>query len=493
MASSSSQALTKRSADTALMPPPPKPKRIKRPTKVLDEDVYSDALSHIIARDYFPGLLETQTQQEYLEALDSRNNDWIREAGRKLTQVMTPGPDSRRRTGRRGTSMTPRRSSRLAGTPGETPRGWAGDTPASVATTDEPNDDFAPEEKPEVDVNMSLGAFQSKYTSEDNESFNALLDKQNEKRAAKYAFFHHGNKIPSARQIAHRAREQKLLEARGSTSNALVTTGGEGSSKSNMALAVRPSQDLDDRTASIDGFKSTGPRNTFMFGPESIEDVTTTDAQKAQEASNAPPKTVQYANTRLPNANAPPEDTVPPSPSLSAIDAALAGRVKPTESEPGYNGAETPRVAGYAFVDAEPTPSEMGVPVTNEEADAEERAAVNRLLPDVEDGGPNPFKIHQASKREDLHLRMMEKTNAGKRKGGRLAQLRGGGTPAGRTPTPKFASSPVVKRGENMTPAARMLAAQIGTPRREGGLFGNDIKTEERGGWTPTPRIKRAV
>ncbi|TKA75403.1 hypothetical protein B0A55_05790 [Friedmanniomyces simplex] len=43
-------ALTKRSADTLLMPPPPLPKRQKRPPKVLDEDVYSDALSHIIFR-----------------------------------------------------------------------------------------------------------------------------------------------------------------------------------------------------------------------------------------------------------------------------------------------------------------------------------------------------------------------------------------------------------------------------------------------------------
>jgi len=101
MAASDSRALAKRSSDTALMPPPPLPtKRQKRPAKVLDEDVYSDAVSHIIARDFFPGLLETEAQQEYMAALDSKNNDWIRDAGRKLTQVMTPGPEGRRRMGR---------------------------------------------------------------------------------------------------------------------------------------------------------------------------------------------------------------------------------------------------------------------------------------------------------------------------------------------------------------------------------------------------------
>jgi hypothetical protein len=99
MAGSPSQALAKRSTDNALMPPPPPPKRQKRPAKVLDEDVYTDALSHIIARDFFPGLVESEAQQQYLTALDSKNNDWIREAGRNLTQVMTPGPDGRRRQG----------------------------------------------------------------------------------------------------------------------------------------------------------------------------------------------------------------------------------------------------------------------------------------------------------------------------------------------------------------------------------------------------------
>src|ERR1700742_2821806 len=109
MASStpSPQALVKRSQENSLMPPPPPPKRIKRPATVLDEDTYTDALSHIIARDFFPGLLETQTQQEYLDAVTSRDKEWIAEAGRKLTEVMTPGPEARRSQGRRGVAMTP--------------------------------------------------------------------------------------------------------------------------------------------------------------------------------------------------------------------------------------------------------------------------------------------------------------------------------------------------------------------------------------------------
>ena len=487
MATIESTALTKRSADMALMPPPPRPKRQKRPAKVLDEDVYADAVSHIIARDFFPGLLEAEAQQEYMEALDSKNNTWIREAGRKLTQVMTPVPEGHRRSGR-GTSFTPRRTT----TAGDTPREIVGGTPSRTPLLQ--NNDFAPEPQPEVDVNMSLGAFQAKYTSEDNESFNALLDKQNEKRAAKYGFFHHGNKIPSASQIAHRAREQKLLENGSGSSTALVRLNAAGHERSAVASGG-PSEDLDARPASVDSFRNRqGPRNHFMFGPDGVEDLTITRAQQAEEKSNAPPKSVTYAATRFKSTNAAPEEAIPPSPSLSAIDAAIAGRPRATQSESGYTGAETPRVNGYAFVDAEPTPSEIGVPVTDDEADAIERAAAMELLPKVEEGGPSPFNLKERSKREDVHLRLVEKADASRRKekgGNRLDQLRSLGVTPGPTPTPKFASGPSTARrsGSDMTPAAQRLAERIGTPKRESGMFG--APKVDRLSNAATPRAKK--
>src|SRR5271155_716065 len=130
-----STALTKRSIDTALMPPPPT-KRIKRPPKVLDEDDYTDALSKIIARDFFPGLHEVQSQQEYLNALESNNETWIAEAGQKLRDAMTPLPGGRqRRTARNSRfstpAMTPVHSS--AAIADKTPVGWTGGTtPGSV-------------------------------------------------------------------------------------------------------------------------------------------------------------------------------------------------------------------------------------------------------------------------------------------------------------------------------------------------------------------------
>lgn len=449
MASKSpSKALAKRSLDTSLMPPPPPPKRIKRPAKVLDEDDYTDALSHIIARDFFPGLLEIESKQDYLNALDSQDHEWIAAAGRNLTEVMTPEPGGRRLRGRRGTSMTP--SSGLYGRGGDTPKAWEGETPMSAVSTAE-STASTQTDRPKVDTNMSLSTFQQKYTSEDNESFYKLLDKQNLKKAEKYAWMWAGNKIPAARQIAHRKRE-RLLAA----NKAL-----QESENGKELASIEP---RDTRKAMPDSWPSR-PNNPFMFAPGSIEDITQTVAQKNEENSRAPPRTVVYDNTRI----ALPVVTessvrVPPSPSLSAVRDAIAGRPRPTASEASFNGASTPRVNGYAFVDSEPE--------SNPSFDSP-----SPLLLGSGDSNPNPFKLHESSKREALHHRMVDKVAKGKRAatGKREGELK--------TPVPRFASSPRIKGG--MTPAAQRLMGKVGGI----GAMPWGGKTPQlsrlREGWTP--------
>jgi len=443
-----STALTKRSLDTSLMPPPPRPKRIKRPAKVLDEDDYTDALSHIIARDFFPGLLEIEAKQDYLEALDSRDHEWVVAAGRKLTEVMTPGPSGRQLRGRRGTSMTP--GPDLVGRGGETPKAWQGDTPMSVVSFTTSTATPKAPSKPEIDTNINLSAFQEKYTSEDNESFYALLDKQNHKKAEKYAWMWSGNKIPAARQIAHRKR-QNLLSA------AKVAEEAENNGK---ALAVISS---DTRQAMPDTWTSR-PDNNFMFGPPSIEDDLQTVAQKNQETSLAPPKKVAYDNTRIvPPLRTSGIDSIPPSPSLSAVRDAIAGNPRPTPSETLFTSAKTPRVNGYAFVDEEEPPP----PSTHHQL---------LISGTCGDATPNPFKLKESSKREALHHRMVDKVAKGKR----------APTPLGRrevAKTPKFMSSPVVKKGTGaLTPAGAMLMGKMSGRVTPGGLW------EGKGKMAATPR-----
>ena len=459
-----SHALVKRSSDSALMPPPPPPKRIKRPAKVLAEEEYTDALSSIIARDFFPGLAEAQSQQEYLNALESRDNEWIASAGKQLAQMMTPGPEGRRSRGRRGTSMTP--MSGLFGTAGETPKSWTGDTPGTAASTATAAPQDAP---PKVDTNLSLSAFQTKYTSEDNESFYKLLDKQNEKRAEKYAWMWADNKIPAARQIAHRERQAQVRAAH----DAQAAEGGR------PPLAIEAP---DTRRAMPDTWKA-HPRNGLMFDPHSIEDDLPTAQQRAEDASRAAPKAVVYDNTRL-AAPAPERPdgpaAIPPSPSLSAVRDAVRGRPRLGASEAGSvadgGGGATPRVNGYAFVDSrEPSPEPAPAP-------ADEDTDWSKLALGPGDQTPNPFSIPEKSSREALHHRMVDKVARGKRAEKAARETK---TPL-KTPVPKFSSAP------GLTPAAQKLMGRIGG-RMPGGSIWEGERTPRRRegfakGWTPKPK-----
>ncbi|RHZ61076.1 splicing factor ESS-2 family protein [Aspergillus thermomutatus] len=473
MTSTPSQALTKRQSEQSLMPPPPPPKRIKRPATVLDEDVYTNALSEIIARDYFPGLLEEQVKQEYLDALESKDREWILSSKKRLTDLLkTPGR-ARSRSG-----MTPR----LHGTerPDHTPAGWQGDTPRSVISTTTTTTAIAqttPKDIPDV-TNLGLMAFQAKYTSEDNESFNKLLDKQNAKRQEKYAWLWSGNKIPTARQIAHRQREAKRIAAQGGITE--------------RQLAIKT--DLDARPAKPDTWKSR-PENSLMFMPSSIEDTHETISQKAEAVSRAGPKRVVHENTRLPEPSvqhgsaAAEGNDVPPSPSISAIKDAIAGRPRFTESEAGYAGGETPRVNGYAFVDEdEPEPD-----YNHTAAETSELTSLSgddlRLL-GASDSTPNPFSIRENRKREDLHHRMVDRVARTKRAEKAAREVR---TPV----TPRFASSPRLDfglrtpaaadssgQGKVLTPAAQKLLQRVGSTPRPAASSSSSLRNM----WTPTPR-----
>ena len=444
---SASMAVAKRSLDSSLMPPPPQSKRIKRPAKVLDEDDYNDALSHIIARDFFPGLLETETKQRYLDALDSKDPQWIAAAGQTLNEIMTPGPDGRRLRGRRGTSLS---TPILRGCK-DNPNAWQVDTPSSTGRT--PMSSAQPE-KPVVDTNISLEAFQQKYTTEDNESFYRLLDKQNQKRAERYAWMWSGNKIPAARQIAYRKREQIMADEK-----------SVEKAENGKELAVVEAGDT--RKAMPDTWHS-GPRNGFMFTPDSVEDSMQTVAQENVAASTAPPRAVNYDNTRVSQDHTIMSIDRPPSPTLSAVKEAIAGRPRLMVSEVSFNGASTPRVNGYSFVDSE----EPERPSSPPESSA-------KLWLENGDSTPSPFKLGESSKREALHHRMVDRISKSKRstKGTRKSELKA-------QATPKFLSSPRIIKKETLTPAAEKLLGKVGkTPLTiSGGVWDSKEKTPRRSG-----------
>ncbi|KAK4148208.1 nuclear protein Es2-domain-containing protein [Dichotomopilus funicola] len=474
--SAHSTALVRKRTDLELMPPPPPSKRIKRPKHVLDEDTYTEALSQIIARDFFPGLLESETQQEYLDALESKDAEWIDSASRRLRQVMTPG--------RRRTLATPLRqaggSSASAG--GRTPLNFVGDTPATVIST---TSTTAPSQNPNpaIDTSVSLAAFQSKYTSEDNESFYKLLDRQNRKRVEKYAWLWTGNKLPSKQQIKQKEVEAKLLAQRGS--GALHD---DGFTRDRLAILDKNAAG---RPAAPDHWNRAKPNNELMFIPDGVDDLVETVAERAQAESRAGQKRIVYENTRVPSSQTARETTTAAggredrsragSPTLSEVRNAIAGNRRACDTETsimGGGGGETPRVNGYAFVDDEEPEPEP------ERGKKDKEPALIDLGPG--DATPNPFQFQEQRKREALHHRMVDKISQSKRTSARLGFT--GNVERG--PVPKFPSSPRVSGG-SLTPAAQRLWGRIGGS--EGGKgaaspFGDSVKFTPKA--TPRKEMK---
>jgi protein DGCR14 len=474
MSTANSTALTKRNASTALMPPPPAPQRIKRPNVVLDEDTYVSAVSHIIRRDFFPGLAEADAQREYLNAVESKDKSWIREAGKKLTHVMTPVPSGKRRVSERT------RFDRAD----KTPSVWGADTPTTVAPSEADDDEEALGKLDSVDLNMSLNTFQAKYTSEDQESFSQLIDTQNAKKFKRNTWLREGNMYASKQRLA----QQKVLQARAAANS---------SSSSELVL-----HDTDTRPAAPTMHKHTA-FNTFMFAPDSVESWAPTRAQVAQAASLAPPKQVLYNNTRLPAQETEPQR--PPSPTLSSIRDAVAGRPRLNPSEGGYTGNETPRVNGYAFVDTQP------------ESESEDDAPTDLLdRYGVDSSKATPFTITESSAREKMHNKMVERIGAQRShpNADANAKLKPGlGIFKGETP--RFLSAPTPRVGVggqtprvgvgnqtpgrkvkgDLTPAAQRLYERMGrTPRRTGvrsGGFGASEGAKLGREWTPANRAGR--
>ncbi|CAK7208287.1 hypothetical protein SCUCBS95973_000051 [Sporothrix curviconia] len=452
---STSSALVRKRTDTELMPPPPAAKRIQRPKTVLDEDSYTDGLSKIIARDFFPGLLESETQNDYLNALESKDAAWISSAGKRLQEAMTPG--RRRRTRLQTPSLQPT----LDGRPGETPQSFVGDTPASVVSVSTTVSAATvavaattTAAKPGPDLNISLGAYQDKYTSEDNESFYRLLDKQNQKRAEKHAWLWNGNKLPSKMQLKQKEVQDRLL----ASGTGLVD---DGYKKDLLAI-----QDRLDRPAAPETWK-TAAKNALMFLPDSqVEGQAETVAQKRQAESLAAPKAIVYANTRLPgqslssvqqqqqerksdrsrqrSSSVSSAAIIPPSPTLSAVRDAIVGKPRRIDADSTAGslagstmGGETPRVNGYAFVDdEEPEPVAEAPPVIS----------FGKV-----DGTPNPFQLQDKSRREGLHHRMVERIAQSKRTSARIGMT----GRASQTPASPYPHSPRVSGG--LTPAGQRL------------------------------------
>lgn len=170
------------------------PQRSLNRQVVLDEDEYTEALSQIIARDFYPSLVHLETTNDYLDALRSKDPQLIQASVRRMEGLSTP--------------MSYR--NRPWETPSQTPYG-AGSSETPLRTPRE--GDEPPAKRARFDTNMSLDAFQARYTSEDNSSFTQILEDENRKRKERYSWAWEAQKrVEAQRDRMLEGRERLLIE-----------------------------------------------------------------------------------------------------------------------------------------------------------------------------------------------------------------------------------------------------------------------------------------
>ncbi|TBU34575.1 nuclear protein DGCR14 [Dichomitus squalens] len=507
---------------------------------VLDEDEYTEALSHIIARDFFPSLVHLDATNSYLDALQTQDPGLIQASVRRLEDLQTPVARAR-------PWQTPSQTPYAVGpmdTPMRTPRTERGE---------------APMKRPRYETDMSLDAFQARYTSEDNSSFTQILEDENRRRKEKYSWaWDAQRRVEAQRERMLEGRERLLIEAPSGAgvkekfrieapkpaglieaapaealavyeddeeevedlidgthasppapkqnkdkSGALVRVEKRDDAEREVVDVMAPKKDT--RPAGVDGWKFRA-RNALMFPPDAdVAPYNTSSVQSAEEAKG-PPKTIKHGNTRLPEQDDKLDHSLsaPPSPTRSRVDAAIAGTPYRPRSPTNDLHSLVPSVPS-------PTPSELGPAAVKQLMTWGTLNATPRVLSQSDDPvdiptPSTPFRIAAPSSRERLSHKLS--SDAAKSLRAKATLLGGvpllsrssGGTGGSRRtsmPPPSFTPRRADAPG-SLTPAAKRLLDRttMGTAasRRAdamGRLAGWEGDRKERDlqkvRWTPTP------
>uniref|UniRef100_A0A8C1UX36 Ess-2 splicing factor homolog n=1 Tax=Cyprinus carpio TaxID=7962 RepID=A0A8C1UX36_CYPCA len=161
-----------------------KPKR-----KILDEDQYIESLEKIIQRDFFPDVSKLQAQKDYMEAEENGDLERMREISIKYVSVMA--------------KYTPRTYVPYT-TPSifETPDGRSASPSCSQSKHRAVKGDGKDAEKTEEKDLPSLDCFLAKNTSEDNASFEQIMELAEDKDKLRHAWHEQNIALPSTEKQA---------------------------------------------------------------------------------------------------------------------------------------------------------------------------------------------------------------------------------------------------------------------------------------------------
>uniref|UniRef100_A0A3B1JDA1 Ess-2 splicing factor homolog n=1 Tax=Astyanax mexicanus TaxID=7994 RepID=A0A3B1JDA1_ASTMX len=340
------------------LPANPENSAAEKPRTILQEEQYIQNLEKIIQRDFFPDVSKLQAQKDYLEAEELGDLERMREIAIKYGTAMA--------------KYTPRTYVPYV-TPStfETPDARAA-SPSTSHTKPRTSENGGKDGGKEEKELPSLDRFLAKNTSEDNASFEQIMDLAKDKEKLKNAWLY------EAEEEFKKRHEE------------------------NLALPSSEQQALECTKAGVETWEYKA-RNALMYYPEGVKD----------DAVFKKPREVLYKNTRF--------DVDPFCKALnkSQIQQAAALNAQFKLGKVGPDGKEllpheSPKVNGYGF---EGTPSPApGVSESPLMTWGEIESTPFRLdgseTPIIERSHGPSFKIPEPGRRERLGLKMANEVAA---------------------------------------------------------------------------------
>ncbi|KAH8344808.1 hypothetical protein KR067_008232 [Drosophila pandora] len=405
--------------------------RRKNKPKILTEEKYIEEMSKIIQRDFFPDLEKLRAQNDYLDAESRRDFVQMSEIRERYSLGRIPGMGS----ARSGSRLRNQRNNGVYGRSYSVEQDKLMDfsnsfkamSPATFETpvsnngsntplppSREPNrpNSPSPSEKSSIEggskditSKMSLDAFLQNYTSEDNNSFQEIIETAEAKLRQKYSVLFNHEKM-SAEQL-QRALTLPSIEKQ-----------FEGA----------------DPLRKIETWKYTN-MNSIMYVPDGVE---YTEEERVQAAERR--QSIQHKATRLPD-------------EAQHRDGVENKRAEDNPPGGPIEGTATPRIRGFDLLRSpSPRPGEAFSPImTWGEIDG---------TPFRLDGGDTPmrptqgpsFRINETSRRENIALALAEKVSEKMRNQKQMAL----DTARKNIGSPLIRSS--MERLASMSPAAQRLA-----------------------------------
>lgn len=352
------------------------PSRVSRkPKKVLSEDDFSEGITKIIERDFFPDIPKLEAKAEYYDALERNDLVKLREIQMRFKRPDTGTSDA-------GTTNTPLTF--------ETPEGRRKTTPM---TKSHPNMEGKKDVESIEDLmdnldkngsgstpKMKLDAFLARNTSEDSASFAEILRESELKHRHKHQWLFDKEK-------EHLAEHKEMLALPSIEQQAMIT----------------------DRPEHLNTWKYLN-KNEVMYVPQGVE----LSAKELIEQQKHKPREIIHENTRFhftPFSN---------SKQKEAMQKAATFKALINHGKIGHDGKEiqpdqSPQVNGFKFVGTpSPAPGAAGESPMMTWGELDSTPA--RLDPGHEDlqpsSTPGPvFRIPEVPRRDRLALELSEKAS----------------------------------------------------------------------------------